>query len=263
MKFYKIAYESLIFPIKSYNYLLILGILLITSLIAAFIHALLTQNNGIISLVSLAVFLFFGVIFIGFFIRVVHSTIHNEKIKNFNLFFNIYEGIKFLFLIIFYFMIPTLILTLLIIISGQVNAALTIGDTIANLITQIITDINFLPDLLLYFLFAPITQASGLLILDLIFSAFLFVGIGRYADEFNLIRGVDLGTIINIISEVWLDYILWIVVTLAIVFILLFLSYFLLFSIIGILFYIIIVQPFILLFLSRSIGLMYKEICLN
>ena len=92
------------------------------------------------------------------------------------------------------------------------------------------------------------------------FSSLLFVGIGRYADEYNVIRGVDLGTIINIISQIWRKYLLWFVLTLLILFLVVILSFFIGITAIGDLFNLIFVQPFLIMFLARSTGLIYLEI---
>ena len=266
MKTPKIIYASLLFPLKHIKYFLLIGFLVLLNVILTISPIVISGAYYEVNILSIIVFLFFTIIILGFFIRITHNTIHNIQITEFRWLFNIYEGIKFIFLLFFYFIIPMLILTLVLLISNSFNpsnsfnTALTIGNTTSDLLFNFINYLDFFPDLLLDYIFMPVTESTWIGIILLMFSSLLFVGIGRYADEYNIIRGVDLGTIINIISEIWVEYLLWFISTLLIIFLILIFSYFIGSTLLGTLLNLILIQPFLLMFLARSTGLIYIEI---
>lgn len=266
MKTLEIIYDSLLFPLKHLKYLLLLGFLILLSLIITISPIVIAGPYYEINIISIIFLLFFSIIIFGFVIRIVHSTIHNEEITEFNWLFNMYEGIKFILLLFFYFVIPMIILTIFLFISQSFDpaqtfdATLTIGNTTTDLFFNFITYLDLVPDLFLGYLVMPVTETTWIGIILLLFSTLLFIGIGRYADEYNVIRGVDLGSIINIMSEMKAKYFLWFILTLIIGFLFVLLSSVIGFVIIGDIITLLIIQPFILMFIARSTGLIYIEI---
>ena len=210
MKTPKIIYDSLLFPLKHIKYFLLIGFLVLLNVILTISPIVISGAYYEVNILSIIVFLFFTIIILGFFIRITHNTIHNIQITEFRWLFNIYEGIKFIFLLFFYFIIPMLILTLVLLISNSFNpsnsfnTALTIGNTTSDLLFNFINYLDFFPDLLLDYIFMPVTESTWIGIILLMFSSlpivFETLGVVGKIVSFFFFGMVSIAAITSIIS---------------------------------------------------------------
>lgn len=99
------------------------------------------------------------------------------------------------------------------------------------------------------------------IIINLLFLFIFYLGLARFADKNNVVKGMDLGTIINTIDDIGIGlYIAWFIEFTVILFIGLTVNvYSLRFQLLGFFLATFIVRPYIMMFSARSIGLIYKE----
>lgn len=144
MKTLEIIYDSILFPFRLIKYFLLIGFLILLTLLITISPIVITNAYYEINILSFIFLLFSTIIIFGFFIRIVHNTIHNKKITKFKWLFNIYEGIKFVLLLFYYFIIPIVILAIILFITdslnptGSINHALSIGNTTTDILFSFI-----------------------------------------------------------------------------------------------------------------------------
>ena len=258
MKFYNILADSLTYPLYNIKRTLYIGLLSFIPILLVIILVFLSQGNDFIISIAILSFSVASCFILGYCVRITHNSIHGLDAPNFYPKWDLYEGVKFLFLLIFYFMIPVVIGSVLLLVSGFLSNGYDIGNLISEIILTFWSS-NFILDDLLVFITNYQSPVVVLFILFLFFSVFLFIGIARYCDDFNLIRGVDLGSIINTIGVMSWDFILLYVSTVVIVFGLSFVFSFLLNDLLGGIIYLFLFQPYIILFIFRTVGLMQRK----
>ncbi|MGL4669959.1 MAG: DUF4013 domain-containing protein [Methanobacteriaceae archaeon] len=287
MELGKIFKDAFKYPTSNWKMVLIIGVLYVVSNIASILH-LGTGVLGIIfAIVSLVLVLFIS----GYGINVIKESINkNSEIPAFAPTDNFITGIKVLVVSLIYYIIPTIVTILLAFVTGFFSKTIELmtpifaNQTIVNEIvagnsTALTNYFNTVsPELIsgLAGAFA-ITVIVGL-ILYIIFTLLLVVAQGRLADTNSLVESIKINEIFGIIGKIgWAKFILWIIALGVICFIISLVAGLILgliplvavliggtgglaigSMIVSIISYLII-SPYIFLFSSRALGLLYQD----
>lgn len=273
----EIIKKSLKYPISNWNKLLTVGFIFF---LMSFIPSLplYLNNNHIIGSVGTFVVFFLSFILLGYFLSVVSCTVKgDDDFPKFNSFQNIYDGLKTWVVSIVYFAIPAFLVLIISSLNGVYNefniifTALANSGTLTNpgfSINGSITAVmgNFtktLPPDLLGNVWTILALTGVIaIILFILFSLFYYVALARMAEHETLYSALNIKSVIDTLGDIgWSKYITWYVLVLIIT------------SFIGLIHSLIttfipyvgwyigtfILTPFALLFLFKSIGLIYNE----
>ncbi|MCC7553109.1 MAG: DUF4013 domain-containing protein [Methanobacteriaceae archaeon] len=251
--------ESLYFPTKDLNKLVILGVIFIISNIPTFLLGFgLSLDNfdpsGILSLIFGILSLIVSIYLFGYFINMLRNTIdYQDELPEFNDFSDhIVVGIKGILIAIFYFIIPTIIAFILAFVTGAFGK---LGE-IVMLNGQAIPD-QLVSEFLLSSSIAIILSC----IIFIIFSLLYIIALVRFADKGNMGAAVEFGEVFKTIGNIgWGKYIVWYILMGIVGFFLAIISGILIFiPIIGVIINILIIRSYSMIFTAKATGLIYNE----
>jgi len=266
MDFIEIFKDSLIYPTKDLNKLVILGALLIIIVVLTILtlFSVILMNfifTAIFTVITVISAIIIGLIYNGYGLRITKETIENNEMSenidtlpNFNWSENLVDGIKVLILDTVYMIIPIIIAVILAYALGLFSSVPLITQFTAN---------SYLsnPNLYLNQFSTSLTIVQGLFtILALIFSLFAMIARAKLAETSRLSSIFEFEEIINTIAKIgWGNYIIWFILLMVILFMLgSILGIIMLIPIIGTIIGLLII-PGLLIFESRAVGLIYNE----
>jgi hypothetical protein len=220
----EITSNALKYPLTDFKKVLILGILtILSSLIIP------------------------GFLVLGYIFKIIKSTMKDSsELPNFNQWTSMFiDGLKVFVLFFIYSIIPCILI--LIGIWGAILPMLTVPGAGSLLNSPL--SLNMLGGI-----------ASIGLILLVVISFIIPVALANMVYQGKLVAAFRLKEIIGKIKEIgWVDYLIWFIIMLIIIWVAYFVSSFLILPfIIGIVIVPLIISPYLSIFLARSIGLVYK-----
>ena len=273
MNITEIFKDSLIYPTKDWDKLIMLGALMIiigvVAIIAGFAMLMLISNfiaTIIIAVIAAIVILIIGLIFNGYSLSIIKETIENnqmsetvEKFPDFDWINNIVDGIKVTILSIVYMIIPIIITAIVAFALGLFSNFTLFNPNIANFSTLSSNpaNIQYLNE------FNPaFSIVQGLFsILTLIASLFIIIAKARLAETSKFSSIFEFREIYGTIAKIGLgNYIVWYILLMIISSLLGFLlGVIALIPIIGVIICFLLLVPYLLIFESRATGLIYNE----
>ena len=273
----EIIKESIQYPISNLNKFFKIGILALIMTIMPLLPVYFSNFAGIQSIGSFISF-FISLILLGFLLSVIKVTVEgHDEIPNLESFQNVYDGLKTWVISIVYFVIPTVIVLIVASILGVFDDFIVIFGVIAN--SGTLTNPGFsystsssavmsnltatLPSNLLANIWTGIAITGILAIcLFILFSLSYYMALARMAELGTLFSGAKVNSVMDSLGNIgWEKYIIW--------YILVFVIMTVLGMVIGLISTVIpyvglyvaalFITPFSILFLGRSIGLIYKE----
>jgi hypothetical protein len=271
MELTEIFKDSLIYPTKDWNKLVILGALMtiasvftISAVISVFtMNFLLT---GVFALIAAISFLIVGLIYNGYSLSIIKETIENKQLSDdinsfpdFDWTRNIVDGIKVFILGIVYMIIPLIITVIFAYALGLFNVG-TINQYVTFTNGSYLSNSASFVDLRQFSLNINIMQGV-FSILTLIFTLFMMIAKAKLAETSKLSSIFEFKEIFNSISKIrWGNYIVWYILLIIIEIIIGFIGGLIaLIPIIGLIVFFLIFVPVLLIFESRAIGLIYNE----
>jgi hypothetical protein len=246
--------DALMYPTQDWKKIIILGVLAIiaSSPFVLMLFPLLlaggSSSDIAVAISGMFVFAFIGIILLlvlwiiyeGYGLSIIRKTIAMEDdLPEFEWGTLIIDGLKVLILGILYSIIPVIISVILMIFGiGISGLALTGSDAATGASALGITG------LFVFFI---------IFVVAIIFQLLYTIALGRLAETNSLGAAINVMDIFDKIGEIgWANYIIWIIVLIIIS------------AILGILMYIplvgtLLVVPFIIMFSSRALGLLYNE----
>lgn len=289
MEIGEIFKDSLKCPAKNWKMVLIIGVLYIVSNISSIFHL---GQNTILGIVFGIISIIVGLIIGGYGISIIKNSIDNKnEIPSLDPVDNIINGIKFLVTSFVYYIIPTIITIIIALLTG------VFGKT-AEIINPILTNQTIMAEIskggttsltnYLNTIFADLLGGLGIAvlitviigaILFIIFSFLLAVAQARLADTGSLVESIKITEMFNLIGKIgWAKFILWIIALYVLYFFISFITGLILSLIplnagliagtggldVGLIIISIIsslvISPYILLFRSRALGLLYQDV---
>jgi len=255
--------DSLNYSTKDWDKLLTLGVLFfIGGLLSLFPTIGIALNNPILTqlltTIGNIVALIVVLIAMGYALLVVRDTINDfNEIPELNLIKNIFDGIKVFFVSVIYYVIALVIVTLIAIGTGVIN----------NVGRIILIYLTYGPDAVIP---SSILANSGdiiviiiiiWIILVLISTLFLAIALSRMAKTDSIKAAFELSNIFADILKIgWMNYIILAIlhmVILAIFFVIAIIISIIPF--IGFVTVLLLIIPFLIIFNSRTLGLIYKK----
>ncbi|KZX17239.1 hypothetical protein MBCUT_02860 [Methanobrevibacter cuticularis] len=260
--------DSLTYPTKNWNRLLILGVLVILSAIFYVLEAVLNtaglsviQSIGlnIVIIISAILALVLGFIISGYEVSIIRKTIENSvsEIPAFEWVNNIVDGIKVLILHIVYYIIPVAVILVLAFVLNIFGSLAIIS---ANIIEN--NGIITLSDAFLASFGASILGILIVaIILFIIFSILLIVAIARLAETNSLGKASNFIEVFKKISQIgWGNFIVWLIGLILISIVIgIIMSFIMIIPIVGVIIAYLFFVPYTIIFSSRAIGLIYNE----
>ncbi len=262
MKSFNIIKDALYYPLRNWKKMLILSFFMLLITFISLSPELLGNGNVILGLITLILGFVLSFIFIGYYVSIISNTIHGlNKSPKFEWLKNFVEGIELVILISIYCIIPIVIIGVVAFATGLLHNILQLGYFMTQN-TLVILNTSSLPSDLIKNIISTLgITAVVAIIINLLFLFIFYLGLARFADKNNVVKGMDLGTIINTIDDIGIGlYIAWFIEFTVILFIGLTVNvYSLRFQLLGFFLATFIVRPYIMMFSARSIGLIYKE----
>ncbi len=255
--------DSLRYPLKDNNKLIMLGVLIIISGIIAFISGViqfsLSQFSTPIYMITMILLFIISIIVSGYALSVVKETLLNSEIvPSIDLVKNLISGIKIAIVSIIYYLIPLVITLFVSYLNGTFNSIIKIITySIQNFFNPNISE----PILTTGSTFGLMNISILWFILSAITTLFLIIGIIRLAKNGNIIEALKMNEVFNDIKKIGIgNYIIVCVLYLLIGIIISFFSaIFILIPIIGIIVFLLVISPYIVMFSGRTFGLIYNE----
>ena len=261
-KSFNIIKDALTYPLFNWKKMLVLSVLNLVITLIAISPELNGNGNLILSLITLIVGFILSFLIVGFHVNMIAHTVHGyDKAPNFNCVKDFQNGVGFVLLSFLYCLIPIVIIVIVAFVTGLLDHILQIGSFIMKN-TIVLVNTNLLPDELIANTISRLGITAVVSFIVMLFTLSLFyIGLARFASMDNIIKGVDLGTIINTIDGIGIKlYLIWFIMVLIILLLLIFINFYLFrFSFLGGLIAILLIVPYMVMFLSRSIGLIYME----
>lgn len=256
--------DSLIYPTKEWDKLLIFGVLLIImsifSILEIFGIRLSSYIGGsVLTIISAILAIIISLIIYGYTLSITRKTINNVEgdVPAFDWLNNIVDGLKIVVLRIVYYIIPVIITLIVAYVSGAFNY-------MYQLITYYLTygSLNSASQALLsaagVSFFTVFIVAA---ILFIIFSLLFLAAVAVLAETESIGAAVNMVEVFKKIGEIkWGNYIIWAILY-AIILIIIgaVISFISIIPIIGIIIAILILRPYADMFAARSLGLIYNE----
>ncbi|MDL2247038.1 DUF4013 domain-containing protein, partial [Methanobrevibacter sp. OttesenSCG-928-K11] len=251
--------ESLVYPTKNWDKLLILGVLiiianLVTVMATIGIELQSIDSMGIILGILAIVGLIISIIVGGYSFSIIKDTINNlDTLPEFEFLTNFVDGLKVFVVSIVYYLIPTIITLIIAYLTGVFDNIVKIlpyvnGTTVPEtLITNLAIS-------------SSVTFIIGI-ILMIIFTLLLTIAIPRMADKDSFGEAFAFKKIFNTIGDIgWGNYIVWYILLVIILMVISWITALITFiPIIGMIIALIFINPFITIFSSRALGLIYNE----
>jgi uncharacterized protein DUF4013 len=260
MNIMEIFKDAFLYPIRSWNIFIVLGLLIYVSDSYGFLNYILLSFKAFsieglfLGLFSLVIF----VIFWGYHLSIIKDTFDNSKyLPSFVLDRNFMDGIKVIFVQFVYSSPLIFIWIILAYFLGFFN--------LINL-TSIFSNfgvayLNYIFKVLFFDFvgICPFLLFLGIVFLFL-FSFFFVIAESRLAMYGNLGSAFQIREILNDISKIgWKNYISWFIIFMMILSLLYLINGIIYFSgSIGVLISLVFIYNYILIFISRNIGLIYK-----
>ncbi|KZX17240.1 hypothetical protein MBCUT_02870 [Methanobrevibacter cuticularis] len=260
--------DSLTYPTKDWGKVLTLGLLLLGCFILfalTFVAAILSQTQYlttiILGIITLVFGIIVGLIYNGYGLSITRETIIDrganvENLPYFKWLKNIVDGLKVFVLHVVYMIIPIAIGIILAYALGLFSDMVTFN--------QIVNSSNYTSmtggDLVgLQTNYVLVQLVYG--ILSVIFTLFAIIARARLAETGKLASIIQFSEILDTIGKIkWGNYIVWYILLMIITVVISFIAGLLLIiPILGFVIYSLIVIPFLLLFTSRAVGLIYNE----
>lgn len=256
MKFSNLFKDSLKYPTKNLQILIILGIIIIFANLKSIYEVFVGNPNQYLIVSCGIIDLILGFIISGYALSIIKDTIKGLNIiPKFKWKNNFIMGIKYFILNIIYAIIPTIIVLLILFVTGF---------------------FDFVPSLISYYQMgnADITislaqNSSYLFLIISIVAAILFIIFGilctiaecRLAINGSIYDGLKIKEIINDLSNIgWGNFIVWGIILLIILFIISIIYSFVAYiPIIGFFISLLLISPFMVMFIARATGLMYAS----
>jgi len=266
MEIVELFKDSLTYPTKDWNKLVIFGVLFVISNIFSILIAFglnLGQYVGVTILALIAaIFSFVISLFIsGYSLSITGKTITNVEgdIPELNLLKNFIDGIKVFVLSIVYFIIPVIVASLVAFATGAFNAITqmvpyiyTYGSGAASQMPQeLLTTIGFS--------FMSVFFIGG--IFFLIFGLLYQIAYAVLAETESLATAINMVDVFKKIGEIgWGNYIIWIIVFILLSFVIALVNGIAgMIPFIGFIIGLLIISPYTSMFGARALGLIYNE----
>ena len=263
MEYSKVFKDAFLYPTKNWKIFILLGVL------AIIINLFWQVNLNILStgyvtigvlLVTIAIMIIY--IFIqGYNLDIIRETIHHsDELPAIDFTKNLLDGVRVFIISIVYF-IPLIVIWFY---SAYLFGFFKMLNTIRPFVVKHgYNYFNYIPeDWLINFMGTFLTLLIIGIVLLFITLSFFYIAEARLAKFDKLLSAFQIREILNDISKIkWGNYILWLFILFIILF-LLYLVYLIIFSIgiIGIIISSLLICPYVFIFISRNIGLIYKEI---
>ena len=256
MEFSNLFKDSLKYPTKNLQILVIFGIIVIFANLKSIYDAFGgTQNQYLIAIFGI-ISLILGFIVSGYILSIIKNTIEGSDIvPQFQWKDNFIMGIKYLILNIIYAIIPAIIILLVLFATGSFSSMASLvsysqmGNTaMVNAVAQ-----NMAPSIL-------ITSVVAI-ILFIIFGILCTIAECRLAISGSISDGLKVKEIINDLSNIgWGNFIVWAIISIIILFVIsIIYSVVAFIPIIGFLISLLLISPFMAMFTARAMGLMYAS----
>lgn len=262
MKSFSIIKDALTYPFKNWKKMLLLGVLIFFTALVSISPELIGNGNVILGLITLILGFVISFLIAGYHVSMISYTIYGYDeappfvwVKNFK------DGVEYVILNFMYYIVPITIIAIVSYVTGFFSNILQLGSFIAQN-TMVILNTKLLPEELIANTMSTLGLTSVVtIIVTILFLSMFYIGLARFADKDNIIKGMDIGSIINTIDEIGMNlYIAWFIEVLIIVILLLTLNFYIIsFPLIGGLLTVLIIEPYIIMFMARSIGLIYNE----
>lgn len=264
MEIMELLKDSLFYPIKELDKLLIFGVLFIIMSIFGILQIFGISLYNYVSADILAIIsfiiLFVILMFIyGYIISIVRKTINNVSgdVPKIDLSTNFVNGLKLLVLNIVYYIIPVAITLIVAYVTDAFNILYEIFLIYANTgsTSAILQSLSTGPD----FSFLIVTLIVA--ILYVIFTWLLWIATAVLAETDSLVAAIHMGDVFKKIGKIsWKNFIVWIII---VGIISTFINYIenliILIPFIGFIITLLIIHPFIEMFKARTLGLIYNE----
>lgn len=261
--------NALHYPTESYVKWLVVGVIAIVANLSSIFNSL-GGNNAVLSILFGIIGIIFSFLLAGYILSVIKETvIGSDEIPDLEFRSNFIMGIKYTILNIIYFIIPTIIVLVVSWATGFFDSSVSIlnlisvnGNGIAANATAINSTLATVPqgtwDTLITSICISVIVA---IIVFIIFGLFALIAYCRLAETGRLAAGLNFKEIYNDISAIgWSTYIVW-----AIVFVIILAILSIVFSAVSLIPYVggiigtLIVSSFMILFMARSLGLIYAS----
>ena len=268
MEIVELFKDSLIYPTKEWDKLLIFGaiivILSIVNILETFgiLSAQSVQSGvSILAIISFILLFVLTLLIYGYTLSITRKTIDNteEDIPAFDFLNNIIDGVKVLILNIVYYIIPVIITAILGLVTGafayiyqMVPYYIMYGSSAASAMPQELlasAGISFLAVLLI----------GG--ILFLIFGVLLIAAKEVLAETESLVAAINMIDVFKKIGEIgWGNYIIWFIVWVLLLFVISFIAGIItIIPFIGLIIVSLVFKPYMEMLSARALGLIYNE----
>lgn len=256
MEFSNLFKDSLKYPTKNLQTLIILGIILIFSNLKSIYEVFGGAPNQYLIGLSGIISIILGFLISGYLLSIIKDTIEeSDIIPQFKWKNNFIMGIKCLILNIIYAIIPAIIIVLVLFATGSLGSMNSLisysqmGNTaMVNTLAQ-----NMTPSILITSIVA--------IILFIIFGILNTIAECRLAISGNISDGLKIKEIIDDLSNIgWGNFIVWGIILIISLFIISLIYSFVAFiPIIGFFISLLLISPFMVMFTARATGLMYAS----
>lgn len=254
--------DSLVYPTKDFNKLLMFGVLFIVMGILTIFEAFgiaLSQYIGadILAVISWILRILITLIVFGYTLNITGKTINNVEgdIPELNLVKNFIDGVKVLILDIVYFIIPFIVVLIIAFATG-------VFGNFYNLMTYTASGAASIPQALIASLgvsFLTIIIVGG--IFFIIFALLFTIARAVLAETESLTAAIDMVAVFKKIGEIgWGNYILWIIIFIIVSIVLALITAIVTaIPFIGIIIALLVINSFVEMFSARAVGLLYNE----
>lgn len=261
--------DSLKYPLKDYRILLILGVITVVSNLSSLYNGFGGYADGVVSSVLSIIGLIASFVLAGYLLAIVKTTIEGSDVApEFSWKENFVMGIKYLVLNIIYLIIPIVIVLLVAFATGVFSSAETIinaiGPTALNSMAATgvanQTALANVPNSALSTLGYSVTITAIVgIVLAILFTLFFCIAQCRLAITGRVKEGLKIKEVFNDISAIgWGSFIIWFIVLVIIMFIIIVISGFVsMIPYVGAIIASLIIAPFLTMFMSRALGLVY------
>ncbi len=264
----KLFKDALIYPTKDWGKLMILGLFMVIIAILAIVSGISIAMgqiavSAILGTIMGILLVIIGLIYNGYSLSIISETIKNihnsDNLPDFNWSNNIVDGLKVLVLNILYMIIPIVVTIILAYLLGIFTDVSVFSQYLLNN-ASFLSNPTAVDSLIQMRVNETMVQAI-FVILAIIFSLFAIVAKARLADTGKFGSIIEFKEIFNSISNIgWGNYIIWFILMLILVIIISFVAALILvIPIIGFVIYFLIAIPYLLIFSSRAVGLIYNE----
>jgi len=268
MEIVELFKDSLAYPTKDWNKLLIFGaIIVILSIVDILVKLgilVVQQQPGVISILSIISFILAVALILivsGYTLSITRKSINNVNgdVPALDLVKNIVDGIKVLILNIVYYIIPVIITFIL---ALATNAFSYLYQMFSYIITYGSNASSAMPQELLVnagFSFLIVFLVGG--IFFLVFTLLFLVAKAVLAETESLAAAINIVDVFKKIGEIsWGNYIIWLILVVIILFVISLIGGFVaLIPFAGAIIALLVVEPYVGMFFARALGLIYNE----